>query len=365
MINRRVWSQLDGRLIVLALALMTVGIINLYSASINVSGGGLPLYQRQLCWLGIGVLLALLVFLFDYHTYREFAYSLYFLAFLAIACVFVYGMVVGGAQRWIKIGIFNLQPSEVTKLALILALARYFANYVRREGYRLRDLFVPTIITLVPTLLIAKQPDLGTAFVLVFIFLSIVMFVKIRFRSLLILLIVVILATPFFWAGLKGYQRSRILTFLNPNMDPLGAGYHIIQSKIAMGSGGIWGKGYLHGTQCKLQFLPAHHTDFIFAVLGEEWGFVGCGIVLALYMALILWGLNISVKAKDRFGAILAFGVTAMMFWHVVINVGMVLGIMPIVGLPLPFLSYGGSSTIVNLMGIGVLLNIRARRHIF
>jgi len=285
MINRRVWSQLDGRLIVLALALMTVGIINLYSASINVSGGGLPLYQRQLCWLGIGVLLALLVFLFDYHTYREFAYSLYFLAFLAIACVFVYGMVVGGAQRWIKIGIFNLQPSVV------------------------------------PTLLIAKQPDLGTAFVLVFIFLSIVMFVKIRFRSLLILLIVVILATPFFWAGLKGYQRSRILTFLNPNMDPLGAGYHIIQSKIAMGSGGIWGKGYLHGTQCKLQFLPAHHTDFIFAVLGEEWGFVGCGIVLALYMALILWGLNISVKAKDRL--------------------------------------------IVNLMGIGVLLNIRARRHIF
>jgi rod shape determining protein RodA len=184
-------------------------------------------------------------------------------------------------------------------------------------------------------------------------------------RSLLILLIVVILATPFFWAGLKGYQRNRILTFFNPNMDPLGGGYHIIQSKIAIGSGGIWGKGYLDSTQCKLQFLPEHHTDFIFAVLGEEWGFVGCGIVLALYLALILWGLNISVKAKDRYGAIVAFGVTAMMFWHVVINVGMVLGIMPIVGLPLPFLSYGGSSAIVNLMGIGVLLNIRARRHIF
>ncbi len=365
MIDRRLWGQLDVRLITLAFVLMTIGIINLYSATINLPGGEFNFYQRQLCWLGIGTLLGLLVFFVDYRYYERFGYHFYLLALLAVVCVLIYGIVVGGGQRWIRIGLFTLQPSELMKIALILALARHFANYERREGYRLRDLSIPAVITMVPTLLIAKQPDLGTALILIFIFLSIVMFVKIRFLSLLILLMVVILATPFFWAGMKDYQCRRILTFLYPDMDPLGAGYHIIQSKIAVGSGGIWGKGYLHGTQCKLQFLPEHHTDFIFAVLGEEWGFIGCGVVLALYLALILWGLNISVRAKDRYGAILAFGVTAMIFWHVVINIGMVLGIMPVVGLPLPLLSYGGSSAIVNLMGIGLLLNVRARRYIF
>jgi len=164
---------------------------------------------------------------------------------------------------------------------------------------------------------------------------------------------------------LKDYQRTRILTLLDPGRDPLGAGYHIIQSKIAIGSGGLLGKGYLQGTQCKLHFLPEHHTDFIFAVLGEEWGFLGCAIVLALYAALILWGLTRGVRTQDRFGAIVAFGVVAMIFWHVVINVGMVLGMMPVVGLPLPFLSYGGSSAVVTLIGIGLLLNVRARRYIF
>jgi rod shape determining protein RodA len=176
---------------------------------------------------------------------------------------------------------------------------------------------------------------------------------------------VVMLATPFLWAGLKEYQRSRILTFISPDRDPLGAGYHIIQSKIAVGSGGIWGKGYLQGTQSKLHFLPAQHTDFIFAVLGEEWGFVGCGVILGLYLALILWGLTRGVRTQDQYGAIIAFGVTAMIFWHVVINVGMVLGMMPVVGLPLPFLSYGGSSAVVTLIGIGLLLNVKARRYIF
>jgi rod shape determining protein RodA len=229
----------------------------------------------------------------------------------------------------------------------------------------LRDLLVPAFLTMVPTLLIVRQPDLGTAMVMVLIFFSVVMFVKIRLQSLLILCTTIILTTPFFWIALKGYQRTRILTMLYPSMDPLGAGYHIIQSRIAIGSGGFLGKGYLHGTQCKLHFLPEHHTDFIFAVLGEEWGFVGCVVVLALYAALILWGLTRGVKTQDRYGSIIALGVTAMIFWHVVINVGMVLGMMPVVGLPLPFLSYGGSAIVVTMIGIGLLLNVRARRHIF
>jgi len=365
MIDRRLWGQLDARLIILTAALMVVGIFNLYSATCNIPGEAGFFYQRQLVWFGIGILFALAVFLIDYRYYEEFAYPFYFVVLVVLVGVLIYGLVAGGGQRWIKIGLFYFQPSELMKIALIFALARYFAQRERKEGYRLRDLLVPVIITLVPTVLILKQPDLGTAMVMVFIFFSLVMFVKIRFRSFLIIATSIILATPFFWFALKEYQRARILTFLNPDLDPLGAGYHIIQSKIAIGSGGIWGKGYLQGTQCKLHFLPEHHTDFIFAVLGEEWGFMGCAVVLGLFLALILWGLTRGVRTQDRFGAIVAFGVTAMIFWHVVINVGMVVGIMPVVGLPLPFLSYGGSSAVVMLIGIGLLLNVRARRYIF
>jgi rod shape determining protein RodA len=365
MIDRRLWGQLDTRLIIITTALMVIGIFNLYSANVNIPGEAGSFYQRQLLWFGIGIVFALAVFLIDYRYYEEFAYPFFLVVLVILVGVLIYGLVAGGGQRWIKLSFFYLQPSELMKIALIFALARYFAQRERNEGYRLRDLFIPAIITIVPTVLILKQPDLGTAMVMVFIFFSIVMFVKIRFRSFLMIATSIILATPFFWFALKEYQRTRILTFLNPDMDPLGAGYHIIQSKIAVGSGGIWGKGYLQGTQCKLHFLPEHHTDFIFAVLGEEWGFVGCAVVLGLFLALVLWGLTRGVRTQDRFGAIVSFGVTSMIFWHVVINVGMVVGMMPVVGLPLPFLSYGGSSAVVMLIGIGLLLNVRARRYIF
>jgi rod shape determining protein RodA len=365
MIDRRLWSQLDTRLIILTITLMVIGIFNLYSANVNIPGEEGSFYQRQLVWFGIGIVFALVVFLIDYRYYEEFAYLFYLGVLVILVAVLIYGLVAGGGQRWIKLGFFFLQPSEVMKIALIFALARYFAQREIEGGYRLRDLLIPAIITIVPTVLVLKQPDLGTAMVMVFIFFSIVMFVKIRFRSFVMIATSIILATPFLWFALKDYQRTRILTFLNPHMDSLGAGYHIIQSKIAVGSGGIWGKGYLQGTQCKLHFLPEHHTDFVFAVLGEEWGFVGCAVVLGLFLALILWGLTRGVRTQDRFGAIVAFGITSMIFWHVVINVGMVVGMMPVVGLPLPFLSYGGSSAVVMLIGIGLLLNVRARRYIF
>jgi rod shape determining protein RodA len=365
MIERRVWEQLDGRLIILTVALMVIGITNLFSATVAMPGEGIPLYLRQLLWFGIGGLLCLLVFAIDYRYCEEFAYPFYLLVLMIVLCVLIYGLISGGGQRWIKAGFVSFQPSELMKIALILVLARYFAQHERKEGYRLRDLIMPAVITIVPTLLIVKQPDLGTAVVMLCIFFSIVLFVRIRLLSFLILCTTIFLATPLFWFILKGYQRTRILTLLNPYMDPLGAGYHIIQSKIALGSGGIWGKGFLQGSQYKLHFLPEHHTDFIFAVLGEEWGFIGCAVVLALYATLILWGLTRGVSTQDRYGSIIAFGVTAMIFWHVVINIGMVLGMMPVVGLPLPFLSYGGSSAVVTLIGIGLLLNVRARRHVF
>jgi rod shape determining protein RodA len=213
--------------------------------------------------------------------------------------------------------------------------------------------------------LILKQPDLGTAIILLLVFFSILIFVKIRWSSLLTIGLAGAAAVPLLWGFLKEYQKRRILTFFNPDLDPLGAGYHLIQSKIAIGSGGIMGKGFMKGTQCKLGFLPEQQTDFIFSVLGEEWGLVGSLFVIGFYFILILWGLRIAVQAKDRFGAVLAFGVVAMLFWHVFINIGMVLGMMPVVGIPLPLVSYGGSFMISTLIGIGLLLNVSMRRFLF
>jgi rod shape determining protein RodA len=206
---------------------------------------------------------------------------------------------------------------------------------------------------------------LGTAISLLLIGFSIVLFVKIKWRSLMIMIVGALSILPFMWNFLMPYQKKRILTFFRPGIDPLGSGYHIIQSKIAIGSGGIWGKGFLKGTQCKLHFIPAQHTDFVFSVLAEEWGLIGGLILLGLYLFLIVWGVNMSIRSKDRFGAIVAFGVVAMIFWHVIINVGMAVGMMPVVGMPLPFMSYGGSSILSMMAGVGLLLNISMRRYVF
>jgi rod shape determining protein RodA len=364
MFRSKVWKAIDVRLVMPVIGLMIISVINLYSATFGLNDPTLHFYQRQLVWFAMGTFAALVVCWIDYRYYEYYAYLFYAAASLLVIAVLAHGIAQGGVRRWIHLGYWAFQPSEFAKIALILALARYFTRYQRTE-YRLRDLCVPVLIVLLPTILIAKQPDLGTALIMLFIFFSIVLFVRIRLRSLMILLLISVLTAPALWWVLKDYQRDRILTFLNPEMDPLGAGYHVIQSKIALGSGGIWGKGFLEGTQCKLQFLPEHHTDFVFAVLGEEWGFVGCMVVLLLLLAVVVVGLTISARAKDRFGAIVAFGVTALIFWHTVVNVGMVVGIMPVVGLPLPFLSYGGSSALTNAVGLGLLLNVSARRHIF
>ena len=276
-----------------------------------------------------------------------------------------YGIITSGAQRWIKIGSISFQPSEFVKISLILALAKFFHRPPARKGYSLKDLPIPFSPPSFPMVLILKQPDLGTAIILFLIFFSVLLFVKIRWSSLLILVIGGMAILPLLWNFLKEYQKRRIITFFNPDLDPLGAGYHIIQSKIAVGSGGILGKGFMKGTQCKLGFLPEQQTDFIFSALTEEWGLIGSLFVVSLYFALILWGLRIAVQSKDRFGAILAFGVVAMLFWHVFINIGMVLGIMPVVGIPLPLLSYGGSFLISTLIGVGLLLNVSMRRYLF
>jgi len=249
--------------------------------------------------------------------------------------------------------------------AYILALGKFFHRPLGREGYSLKHLAFPFLLLMIPMILILKQPDLGTAIILLLVFFSTLLFVKIRWSSLLAIVIVGASILPLVWRFLKEYQKKRIMTFFNPDLDPLGAGYHLIQSKIAVGSGGIMGKGFMKGTQCKLGFLPEQQTDFIFSVLGEEWGLIGSLLVVLLYFSLIMWGLRIAVQAKDRFGAVISFGVVAMFFWHVFINIAMVLGLMPVVGIPLPLLSYGGSFLVSTLIGIGLLLNVSMRRYLF
>ena len=365
MIDRRLITHFDWTLLGIILFIATIGILNLYSVTSSGEFSGTPFYFKQTSWLLIGLAAMLTVAFVEYRFYSDFAYLFHLAAFISLLIIMGYGMITSGAQRWIKFGSISLQPSEFVKISFILSLAKFFQTPPSREGFGLKDLLFPFLLLFAPMVLILKQPDLGTAIILLLVFVSMLFFVKIRWSSLLTLGVAGGGLVPLLWRFLKDYQKKRIITFFNPDLDPLGAGYHIIQSKIAAGSGGIIGKGFMKGTQCKLGFLPEQQTDFIFSALAEEWGLIGSLFVLALYFALILWGLRIALQSKDRFGAILSFGVVSMLFWHVFINIGMVLGIMPVVGIPLPLLSYGGSFCISSLIGIGLLLNVSMRRFLF
>ena len=364
-IDRRLFTHFDWTLLGIVLLIASIGILNLYSAAAKIETVGAPFYLKQIFWLLIGLAAMVTIAFVEYRFYSDFAYIVYAIALVLLLIVLAYGMITSGAQRWVKIGPLSFQPSEFVKISFILALAKFFHRPADRKGYSLKQLPFPFLLLLMPMALILKQPDLGTAIILLLVFFSVLIFVKIRWFSLLAIGMTGAAAVPVLWNFLKGYQKKRIITFFNPELDPLGAGYHLMQSKIAVGSGGILGKGFMKGTQSKLGFLPGQQTDFIFSALGEEWGLVGSLFVIGLYVALILWGLRIAVQAKDRFSAILAFGVVAMLFWHVFINVGMVLGMMPVVGIPLPLLSYGGSFIVSTLIGVGLLLNVSMRRYLF
>ncbi|OGP61768.1 MAG: rod shape-determining protein RodA [Deltaproteobacteria bacterium RBG_13_47_9] len=365
MIDRRLFIHFDWTLLGIVLLIASIGILNLYSASSNEEMAGTSLYIKQLSWLLIGLAIMAIVAFIDYRIYVDFAYIIYGMTFVLLIVVLGYGIITSGAQRWVRIGWLSFQPSEFVKISLIFALAKFFQRPPGREGYSLKNLSFPFLLLFLPTVLILKQPDLGTAIILVLVFSSTLLFVKIRWSSWLVIVLAGTSFLPLLWGFLKDYQKRRIFIFFNPDLDPLGSGYHIIQSKIAIGSGGILGKGFMKGTQSRLGFLPEQQTDFIFSAFGEEWGLMGSLILLGLYFLLILWGLRISVQSKDRLGAVLAFGFVAMLFWHIFINIGMVLGIMPVVGIPLPFLSYGGSFLISTLIGIGLLLNVSMRRYLF
>jgi rod shape determining protein RodA len=320
---------------------------------------------RQLYWLGVGFVMMILAFSVDYQWLERLAYPAYVVGLLLLLAVLLHGKTVSGSKRWLDLGVVVAQPSELMKPLLVIALARYFSKQEKRGGYRIRELALPVIMVLLPVVLIVMEPDLGTAALLLAISVSMILFVGVSPRSLMVLGVFSLGSLPLFWFMMKGYQRQRILTLLDPERDPLGSGYHIIQAKIAVGSGQFWGKGFLQGTQSQLRFIPEHHTDFIFTVLAEEWGFVGSVLVLALFLCLLLRGLNVARRSRDQFGALLGFGITAIFFWHAAVNIAMVLGMLPVVGIPLPLVSYGGSSAVVTLASVGILLNVAMRKFVF
>jgi rod shape determining protein RodA len=366
MFDRRLVQNFDWLLLSLVVALGAIGLVNLYSAGFTRQPGeGTPLYIKQLYWLAVGLSLMFLTLFYDYRHLEKMSYPLYLLSLLLLVAVMFWGKTVSGSRRWLVLGPLSFQPAEFAKIALILALATYFSRRPRTESLRLKDLLAPIVLVLAPVALIVKQPDLGSSILVVLVAASLTLFVGVHWRTLVGFTMTLILSSPVIWSFLKDYQRQRILTYLNPEQDPLGAGYHIIQSKIAVGSGQFWGKGFLQGTQSQLRFLPEQHTDFVFSVFAEEWGFVGSAVLLLLFTGLILWGLQVARDCKERFGHLLALGVTALIFWQVFINLSMVTGFLPVVGIPLPLFSYGGSSLITTLLGVGFLLNIRMRRFLF
>ncbi|HEY9074239.1 MAG TPA: rod shape-determining protein RodA [Desulfobaccales bacterium] len=364
MFDRRLVQNFDWLLLGLVLIIAGMGIVNLYSAGYN-RGEGTPLYIKQVYFLLVGLGLMFLTLFYDYRHLEKLSYPVYILSILLLVGVMVAGKTVSGSRRWLPLGPVAFQPAELAKVAIILALATYFNRRPRLDSMRLKDLIGPGLLVLLPVGLIIKQPDLGSGILVALVAGSMILFAGVYWRTLVGCVLTFALCSPLIWHFLKDYQRQRVLTFLDPGKDPLGAGYHILQSMIAVGSGQFWGKGFLQGTQSQLYFLPEQHTDFVFSVFAEEWGFVGSALLLLLFTALALWGLQVARDCKERFGHLLALGVTALIFWQIFINLCMVTGIMPVVGIPLPLFSYGGSSLITTLLGVGFLLNIRMRRYLF
>jgi rod shape determining protein RodA len=366
MFDRRLFINFDWTLLAVVLIITTFGVVNIYSASASYRELGTPYFLKQIYWIVAGLGLSLTVCSLDYHLLEDFAYWLYGAVLLLLALVLVIGKSSMGATRWIHLGFFTIQPSEPMKMVIIMTFARFFSRYPTFKGLTLKELIYPLAILGVPALLIMKQPDLGTAILVTLIGGSMLLFVGVRWTAFGTLVAAFIPLAYGAWNFvLHDYQKDRIYNFLDPTLDPQGSGYHIIQSKIAVGSGATFGKGFMHGTQSQLRFLPEQHTDFAFSVFAEEWGFVGCLVMLTLYLFLVLWGLGIAKRCNDRFGSLLAVGVTAMLFWHIVINMGMVIGLFPVVGVPLPFFSYGGTSMVTSMVGVGILLNISMRRFMF
>jgi rod shape determining protein RodA len=360
----RVRDHFDWALFLGASILAVIGVVNLYSATSVARAMYSEVYLQQVYWLVSGGILATIVAAIDYRHYERFGYALYAFGIVLLVLVFILGREIRGSSRWIYIGSFSFQPSEFMKLFLIIALAKFLHNDPKSEGRTLKDLIVPALIAVVPTVLVGLQPDLGTALILSLIFVSIVAVTRIQTRSVIILGLVAAIVLPLFWTyGLKGYQSDRITAWLNPDKNVLSFNWDPHHARIAIGNGGWTGQGFMRGTQNQFLFLHEQHSDFPFPVFAEDWGFLGsCGLV-AVYAFLVMWSLRVASTSKDRFGAVIAVGVGGLIFWHAIFNLGMVTGLLPVVGVTLPLFSYGGSSVLTVLIGIGLLMNVSMRRY--
>ncbi len=367
----RARDHFDWALFLCAALLAVVGVVNLYSATSVVRASLAEMYIQQVYWLVVGGILATAVAAIDYRHYERFGYALYGFGVVLLVLVFILGRDIRGSSRWIYIGSFSLQPSEFMKLFLIIALAKYLHDDPKSEGRTLVDLIVPALVTAVPTLLIMFQPDLGTALILGLIFLSVCALTRFQRKSLLWLAGGTVVAGsaggvlffPLFWQNvMKDYQKQRILAFLNPESNIQGMNWHAHNARVAIGNGGWTGQGFMRGSQNQYLFLPDQYTDFPFPVFAEDWGFFGSIALVMLYGFLVLWAIRVAATSKDRFGAVLAIGVGALIFWHAFFNLGMATGLLPVVGVTLPLFSYGGSSVVTIMMGIGLLMNVSMRR---
>jgi rod shape determining protein RodA len=357
----RLLSSIDGGLILSALLLAAIGLATVHSASSEMP---VDYFPRQAGWVAIGLVLLVISMSVEYHVLLDLSVVLYVLGLVSLVGVLGFGAMHGGAANWLKIGAFQFQPSEFAKIATCLFLARYLAGLNLRV-LDLRQIFVGVGIVGLPMVLVAIEPDMGGAAMYAPLLIGMLLVAGIRIRLLVTAaLIGLVLVSGLWMFGLKGYQRQRVLTFLAPETDPLGAGYQVRQSKIAVGSGGFLGKGYMQGTQSQLRFLPARHTDFILSVLAEEWGFLGVISVFGLYAVYISSAARIANRARDRAGILLVVGLISITCFHVLYNSAMVVGFLPITGIPIPFLSYGGSFTMINFISVGIILGVDIRRYV-
>ncbi len=368
MFNQRLKMHFNWPLFWVAFALCAIGLLNLHSATYNIATGGVSgMLISQLMWFGIGFVVSFIILFIDYRVFLTLAYPSYVLSIILLVLVALFGKEVAGNKNWLVVGPISFQPSEFAKMAFILTMAKYLSEKPPSfRSYGWLELIVPLILFIIPLGLILIGKDIGSSLFLIATFGSLILFSGVKKQIVIVCLVIGLAGSVVAYKKMmSGHQKARILAFLHPDEDPKGRGYHLLQSKIAVGSGQMFGKGYLKGMHNKLLYLPEKHTDFIFPVWAEEWGFVGSLVVLGFYIALLLMGLFQAMQAKESFGLFLALGVTSLFFWQIVINLGGVLGLIPLTGVTLPFLSYGGSSLVMMMVGTSFLLNISMRRFMF
>ncbi|NQW00034.1 MAG: rod shape-determining protein RodA [Rhodospirillales bacterium] len=359
-LRQKLW-HIHWLFVLLLCAAAGIGFAMLYSAA---NGNMEPWASRQFTRFCVGLVVMVSIALIDIRIWMRYAYVFYAVTLALLVIVEVAGTVGMGAQRWLNLGYFNLQPSELMKIALVLALARYFHGGSIEDVGRPTYLLTPLLMIGIPAILVLRQPDLGTTLLLVMASGAIFFTAGVRMWKFALVTVGAVIAAPIAWQFLREYQKQRVLTFLNPENDPLGSGYHIIQSKIALGSGGLFGKGFMQGTQGHLRFLPEMQTDFIFTMLAEEFGMIGGVGLLGLYGLILIYGFAMSLRCRNQFGRLVGAGITTTFFLYVFINIAMVMGLIPVVGVPLPLISYGGTAMMTLMIGFGLLLSVWVHRDV-